>query len=122
MGCGDDQTIEEAAADVRAPDGVLPVAGPRFCDVRRPDAPVACLQGESCIEALPEFTGDAEAMREECINDGGQLLATCATTDNTVLGACLENDILRVSYRDADTAQETCTVDQFDWIACPSSD
>ena len=122
MGCGDEQTIEEAAGDVRAPDGVLPMAGPKFCDARRPDASVACRKGESCIEALLEYTGDIEAMRQECIDDGGQLLATCTATDNTVLGACVENDILRVSYSDADAAQETCREDQFDWIACPSSD
>ena len=30
MNCSDPQTIEEAAADVTAPDGVLPIAGPRL--------------------------------------------------------------------------------------------
>jgi hypothetical protein len=122
ISCSDVQTIEEAAADGTAPDGVLPNAGPKFCDDRRPPASVACLSGESCVEYLPEYMGDVDILREECINDGGQLVDHCAATDQSTLGACVEGDRLRISYTDAEIAQEDCAFDEYEWIECPSLD
>ena len=121
-GCGDEQTIIESVENVRAPDGVLSREGPKFCFDQRPPAEFACRLSTACIEYLPDAEIPIAALRAECNEDGGQLVTHCAVEDNTVLGACVENDLLRISYSDANISKTDCEFDAYEWISCPVSD
>ena len=121
-GCGDEQTILESVENVKAPDGVLPREGPKFCFDQRPAAEFACRLGDACVEYLADAVIPIIALRTDCVEDGGQLVTHCAVEDKTVLGACVENDLLRISYSDADGSKTDCKFDAYEWISCPVSD
>jgi|GEM_PF-2067497 len=119
-GCGDEQTILEAVEDVKAPDGVLPQAGPKFCFDQRPAAQFACRTDFSCIEYLPEYEIPIVELQAECENDGGALVKHCAEGDRQVLGACVEDDRLSIAYDDPNQAQTTCEEETYEWVSCPT--
>ena len=118
-GCGDEETILEAVENVKAPDGVLPKEGPKFCFDQRPPAQFACRTDTSCIEYLPEYQTPEAELGAECENDGGQLVKHCAVDDTRIVGACVVNGTLNVAYSDAAEAQKDCEQDAFEWVACP---
>ena len=121
-GCGDQQTILEATENVRAPDGVLPQAGPKFCSAQRPAAQFACRTNVSCLEYLPEYEIPVADLEVECEDDGGELVKHCAAGDLRVLGACVENDRLSIAYSEADQAKTWCEEETYEWVPCPSSE
>ena len=117
LGCGDGTEGDE---DINL-EGILP-AGPKFCSSARPPAPFAC-RGESgaCNETLPEAVISVEAARQECQDDGGELVRHCTVDVKPVLGACVEGSWLRFAYEGDSSAQGDCEADQFEWVACPTA-
>ena len=114
-GCADSLAGEEGAA------GAPPVSGaPRFC-LNQPSSSVfACAYESICLENIPT-PPDLDAVRAECVDDGGRALQRCSETGARVLGACNEGERLRVFFEGNDASRERmgCEADGFEWVSCP---
>ena len=115
MGCADGSVEEESAT------GATPVSGaPLFCLNQYSSSLFACAHESDCLEMIT-MPPDLDALRAECVDDGGRVLSRCSETGVRVLGACNEGDRLRVFFDGNDASQERmgCEEDGFEWVSCP---
>ena len=120
-GCGEDESPIDARDITRQAEDILPPAGPKFCHVTRPAAPTACLTDTGCLELLPDADVNVAQLEAECADDGGRIVEHCAKSAEPIIGACVEDDRLRVQFDSHDEWRESCNLDGYEWVSCPSS-